>query len=198
MGISKGAFYHYFDSKAGLLEAYIERGQDDLDKDFRVIIDDSSLSAIEKLQRFFATLDEARHSQQAVITELVRIWFADDNAIVREKVDEVIVQRRAPLLNAIVHQGIQEGVFTTPYPGQAGQVILSITRGMGNVVLKLIIAYDQKPDESYIDEIVASSAAMAEAIERFLGADVPILYRPDTQAVHGWLEALRDNTKHTT
>jgi hypothetical protein len=45
------------------------------------------------------------------------------------------------LLNAIVRQGIREGVFTTSYPDQAGQVILSITRGMGNVVLNLIPAF---------------------------------------------------------
>src|SRR5258708_2249678 len=64
LGISKGAFYHYFDSKAALLEASIERGQDDLDKDFRAIVDDPSLSALDKFQRFFATLDRLRTSQQ--------------------------------------------------------------------------------------------------------------------------------------
>src|SRR5271166_5975585 len=55
--ISKGAFYHYFDSKAALLEASIERGQDELDKVFHAIVDDSSLSALDKFRRFFATLD---------------------------------------------------------------------------------------------------------------------------------------------
>src|SRR5215510_248167 len=61
--ISKGAFYHYFDSKAALLEAYIERGQDDVDKVFRAIVDDPSPSALDKLRRFFATLDQARYIQ---------------------------------------------------------------------------------------------------------------------------------------
>src|SRR5215813_5003396 len=55
--ISKGAFYHYFDSKAALLEAYIERGQDDLDKVCSAIVDDPSLSAPDKLRRFFTALD---------------------------------------------------------------------------------------------------------------------------------------------
>jgi hypothetical protein len=129
----------------------------------------------------------------------MRVWFADDNAIVREKTDEVIVRRRAPLLNAIVRQGIQEGVFTTPYPDQAGQAILSITRGLGNVVLKLVLASEQKPDElRYIDEIVATSAAMAEATERVLGCSVQILDRPDVQAVKGWMIALTRETEHTT
>src|SRR5579864_2815063 len=62
--ISKGAFYHYFDSKPALLEAFIERGQDDLDKVFHAIVDDPNLSARDKFQRFFATLDRLRTSQQ--------------------------------------------------------------------------------------------------------------------------------------
>jgi AcrR family transcriptional regulator len=188
--ISNGAFYHYFASKSLLLEAIIERGQDDLDKHFRVIVDDPDLSALEKFRRFFAALDRARIDLQPVIAGLMRVWFADENAIVREKTDEVFVQRRAPLLNAIVRQGVQEGVFTTPYPDQAGQIILSITRGMGNVVLKLVLAFEQDRDQlHYIDDIVAANAASAEAIERLLGATSHCMDRPTAGDVKAWLAA---------
>ena len=186
--ISNGAFYHYFDSKPALLEAIIERGQDDLDKAFRGIVEDASLPALEKFRRFFDTLDRARIAQQALIADLMRVWFADDNAIVREKTDEVFVQRRAPLLNTIVRQGIQEGLFTTPYPEQAGQIILSITRGMGNAVLKLLFAFDQEGERLHlIDDVVAANAASAEAIERVLGATSACIYRPTAEDVKDWL-----------
>src|SRR5215472_4760327 len=53
--ISKGAFYHYFDSKQALLEALIERmGQDALQL-LNPIVHDPRLGALEKLQRFFDT-----------------------------------------------------------------------------------------------------------------------------------------------
>jgi AcrR family transcriptional regulator len=188
--ISNGAVYHYFASKSELLEAIIERGQDDLDKVFRVIVDDPDLSALEKFQRFFAVLDRSRTARQALIADLMRVWFTDDNAIVREKTDEVFVQRRAPLLNAIVRQGLREGVFTTPYPEQAGLIILSITRGMGNAVLKLVLAFEQeRQQQHYIDDIVAANAAAAEAIERVLGASSHCLYRPTADDVKAWLAA---------
>ncbi|MGD0752284.1 MAG: TetR/AcrR family transcriptional regulator [Anaerolineales bacterium] len=186
--ISNGAFYHYFDSKPALLEAIIERGQDELDKVFLGIVDDPNLFALDKFRRFFATLDHARIAQQAFIADLMRVWFADDNAIVREKTDEVFVQRRVPLLNAIVRQGIQEGVFTTPYPDQAGQIILSITRGMGNAVLKLVIAFEQDREQlHFIEDVVATNAASAEAIERVLGASSACVYRPTAEDVKAWL-----------
>jgi len=191
--ISNGALYHYFDSKAALLEAIIERGQNALDTGFRAVVEDPNLSALEKFQRFFAALDRVRTAQQAVIADVMRIWFADENAIVREKIDDVIVQRRAPLLNAIVRQGIREGVFTTPYPDQAGQVILSITRGMGNAVLRLVLAFEQEPEQlHYLDELVAANAASAEAIERVLGASSPCVYRPTAGDVKAWLAPPQD------
>jgi AcrR family transcriptional regulator len=191
LAISKGAFYHYFDSKAALLEATIEQGQDELDLSLRAIVAEPGPSALQKFQSFFAAVDSVRAEHQATIIGVLPVWFADDNAIVREKSDQAIVQRRAPLLNAIVRQGVQEGLFTTPYPEQAGPILLAITRGVGNVILKLILAFQQDHDEPRAAaEIVAASAAAAEAIERVLGASAPIVNRPDAQTVRGWLAAL--------
>jgi hypothetical protein len=63
----------------------------------------------------------------------------------------------------------------------------------------LTLAFEQEPDAlHYIDEIVAASAATAEAIERVLGSSVRILDRPDAQAVKGWMVALSRNAEHTT
>ena len=189
--ISKGALYHYFDSKAAVLEALIERGQPEVEQALIGIVDDPNMSALEKLKQYFAMLDRMRIAQRTLIADLLHIWFADENAIVREKADEMIVQRRAPLLSTIVRQGIQEGVFTTPYPDQAGEIILAITRGMGNSLLKLILTFEQDRDQlHYIDDMVANTAATAEAIERVLGAPTNSLYRPDAEAVKGWLALL--------
>ena len=53
--------------------------------------------------------------QRATIFEVGRVWYRDENAIVREKVDTAVLQQRAPLLTEIVRQGVREGVFTTFY-----------------------------------------------------------------------------------
>jgi AcrR family transcriptional regulator len=196
LSISKGAFYHYFDSKPALLEAFIERGQDDIAQSFQAIVDDPHLSALDKLERFFAILERVRITNQAFLTDLAHVWFADDNAIVREKVDELIVRQRAPLLAAIVRQGVEEGVFTTPYPDQAGIIIMSILRGMSTALLKLMLAFERVRDDGhYIPEIVATAAASAEAIERVLGAPANSLYRPDIETVKAWTAKMDSNAK---
>ena len=192
--ISSGAFYHYFDSKPAVLEAFIERIRRETEKPLLPIIHDPHLSAIEKFQGFFDTLDRLRIAHKADVVTLGRVWYTDDNAIVRQKVDEAVREQRAPLLNEIVRQGIREGAFTNAYPDQAGDVILSLLQGMGSAHAKLLLSLDQERDEQRsIETIVAIHAAYMDAIERVLGVPPHSFYRVDAEAVNVWVAALRDN-----
>lgn len=193
--ISSGAFHHYFASRGALLEAFIERIKQETEKPLLPIIHDPSLTAIEKLQGFFDTLDRLRIAHKADVIKLVRVWYSDDNALVRLKVDEAILQQRAPLLTEIVRQGIREGIFTTAYPDKAGEVILYLLQGMGNTHARLLLSLEQKRDDDQhlIEEIVATHAAYMDAVERVLGAPPHSFYRADAEAVHVWVAALREN-----
>src|SRR6516164_9739279 len=83
--ISKGAFYHYFDSKQALLEALIERMLDQGIQLILPIVQDPHLPALEKLQSYFATIARWRTAQKTFFLSLLRVWYLDDNAIVRQK-----------------------------------------------------------------------------------------------------------------
>jgi AcrR family transcriptional regulator len=195
--ISSGAFYHYFDSKPAILEAFIEQIKETVEKPLLPIIHDPNLLAIEKLQGFFATLDGLRIAHKADVVKLGHVWYTDDNAIVRQKVDKAIFEQRAPLLTEIVRQGVQEGVFTIAYPDQAGEVILSLLQGMGSTHAKLLLSLEQENDEARcIENIVTTHKAYMDAIERVLGAPAGVLYRADTPTVKIWVDAQRDNN-HT-
>jgi AcrR family transcriptional regulator len=192
--ISKGALYHYFDSKQAVLEALIERMQREAEQPVLTIVHDPHLPALEKLQRFFDTLGRVRADQQTFLSSLLHVWYTDDNAIVRQKVDEAIIERRSPLLTEIVHQGIREGVFTPAYPDQAGHVVVSLALGMTNAIAKLLVSMAEAQDEAkHIDLMVAIHGAYSDAIERVLGAPIGYLHRYDTAAVRQWAASLRGN-----
>lgn len=192
--ISSGAFHHYFDSRRTLLEAFIEQIKQETEKPLLPIVHHPNLSAIEKFQGFFDTLDRLRSVRQADVIKLGRVWYTDDNALVRQKVDEAICAQRAPLLTAIVQQGIQEGVFTTAYPDQAGEIILSLLQRMGYTHARLLLAFEHEHgEEERIEKIVTIHAAYMEAIERVLGAPPRSFARTDAAAVKVWVVALREN-----
>jgi AcrR family transcriptional regulator len=192
--MSSGAFHHYFDSRRAMLEALVEQIRHETEKPLLPIIHDPQLSAIEKLQGFFDTLDRLRNARRADLVRLGQVWYADDNALVRQKVDEAIFQQRAPLLAEIVRQGVQEGIFTTAYPDQAGGIIMSLLQGMGDTHARLLFSLEQERDEEHrIEEIVTTHAASMDAIERVLGAPPYSFYRTNAQVVKVWVVALREN-----
>ena len=108
--ISKGVFYHYFDSKQDLLEAIIDRIRDDMARILTPIVHDPQLSALEKLQRFFTALSYFKTERKTFLIALLHVWYKDENAIVRQKVRVDGNKLITPLLTHIIHQGIQEGV----------------------------------------------------------------------------------------
>lgn len=192
--ISSGAFYHYFDSKPAVLAAFIERIREEAEKPLLPLVADPHLSAIEKLQGFFATIDRLRLAHKADVIKLGQVWYTDDNAIVRQKVDEAVVKQRAPLLTAIVRQGVAEGSFTTPYPDQAGEIMMALLQGMGNTHAQLLLADDLAGDDTQrVEAIVATHIAYMAAIERVLGAPPHALARTNAEAVQVWLSALHGN-----
>lgn len=192
--ISSGAFHHYFDSRRALLEAFSERIKRELEQPLLPIIHDPNRSAIDKLQGFFDTLDRLRTARKADVIALLRVWYSDDNAIVRLKVDQAVFAQRAPLLTQIVRQGVAEGSFSTTHPDQAGEVILSLLQGMGNTHAKLLLSFEQEPDElGWVEAIIATHDAYLEAIERVLGAPANSFARTSAEAVNVWATALRGN-----
>src|SRR5512137_2533599 len=53
LNISKGAFYHYFNSKVSLLDGLMDRMMDEAELVLRPIVEAKDLPAIDKLRRYF-------------------------------------------------------------------------------------------------------------------------------------------------
>jgi AcrR family transcriptional regulator len=189
LGISSGAFHHYFDSRADLLDGLTDRIQTEVETQLRPILDNPKLTAIEKFQGFFDTLDRLRVERKSFIIKLLHVWYTDANAVMRQKVEEAVIQQRTALLTEIIELGVREGVFTTPYPQQAGGVILALLQGMGATHAQLILSFDHSPDkEQIVTQIIQTHAAYMDAVERVLGAPSQVLYRAKTEEVRAWLE----------
>ena len=183
--ISKGAFYHYFDSKGALLEALIERTLEEVERILMPIVDDPHLPALEKLRRFFATAGRWKTAQKPFLLALLRVWYTDDNAIVRQKQQAMGIKRIAPLLTAVIRQGVAEGVFTTAYPDQAGGVIQSLFRSLGDSWAEVLLADEPKQDAW--QRIKHTIAAYTDALERVLGAPAGSLQLLDEETLKVWV-----------
>jgi AcrR family transcriptional regulator len=184
LGISKGAFYHYFSSKQELLEAIIERMLGDAEKLLAPLLNDSTLPALVKFERFFSSVADWKTAQKSFVLALLKVWYQDDNAIVRQKLRVTMVQHVSPLIAAIIRQGNQEGVMAASDPDQAGEVALQLVYDLSDTVGLLLLSYQSAIDS--LGPIAAKIAAYTEAIERVLGARPYSLYLVDTEVMRQW------------
>src|SRR6266516_7792838 len=132
--ISKGAFYHYFDSKLALLSAVIERLQAGMEPSLLSLVHDPALPALDKLQQFFATLFRWKTAQKGYFLLLLRAWYTDDNAIVRQKVQATTFRQLTPPLETIIQQGIQEGALAIPSAEGMGRVTLTLAQDLSDLL----------------------------------------------------------------
>ncbi len=182
--ISKGAFYHYFDSKQAVLEALVERMGEEALQLLVPIVHDPALPALDKFQRYLATANRWKIGQKAFFLALLRVWFTDDNAVVRQKLRAIGIREIAPLLSEIICQGIQEGVMTTTYPDQVGEVIASLAQDAGETIGALLLSFDPKRDD--MQRVERTVAAYTEAFERVLEVPAGSLTIVDDQTLQEW------------
>ena len=164
---SKGAFYHYFDSKQALLEAIVERFADSSMATLAPVLDDPNLPALRKLEMVFAGIARIKAEQKELVLAIMEIWRSDGNAIVREKVRRVSVRLLAPLLSSVVQQGVKEGTCHVSSPNETAQVLIALMLGAQELAMDLFIA--RQAGTITYEVVQASFASFSEAFERILG-----------------------------
>jgi AcrR family transcriptional regulator len=183
-GASKGAFYHYFDSKDALLDAIVDRMADQATTRVQPLLDDQSLTAPQKLQAVFGGIAEYKVERSDLVLGFIRVWASDDNAVVRERLRRLSSQRQLRLLEAIVQQGIDEGSFTSRYPDHLARVLASFMMGMGELAMELWLG--RQEGAITFEEVKRTFDAYLEGFERIVGARPSSLKFLDESALKVW------------
>jgi AcrR family transcriptional regulator len=184
--LSKGAFYHYFGSKAALLQALVERLRDEGGAVFLPVLEDPALSALEKIQAWFDVAARWKTMQRDYLLALLRVWYHDDNAVVRQKLRTDTLAWIAPRLTEVVRQGIGEKVFSPPYPEQAGEILFSLIYELGDGLAMRILSGSDV--EAALQDSRDLLAAYTDAIERALRAPAGSLRLIDPERLREWFQ----------
>jgi AcrR family transcriptional regulator len=164
---SKGAFYHYFDSKQALLEAVVDRFADGAMAGLAPVLADPELPALRKLEKVFAGIARWKADQKELVLAIMEVWNSDGNAIVREKLRRLTERIMVPLLSAVVRQGVDEGVFLVDSPTETATVLVALMEGFQQQASDLFIA--RQAGTVTFEVVQRSVAANTEAFERILG-----------------------------
>lgn len=168
-GVSKGGFYHHFDSKEALFEALLARIITFVIAETESIMSAEQGDALARLNTFFA---RARH------------WNMEGAANLRPAFDGVLKPNSDPLfqrivaslmsvmtpsLTALIEIGVKEGVFSTPDPALTAETLLHISMTRRKLIQESMRDFDLGQFDSAAARIEKRIESEEALFNRLLG-----------------------------
>jgi len=184
--ISKGAFYHYFNSKPALLDALITRIGTEASTLVYPILEDENLNAIDKLHVYFETVGRWKTAQKTYVMALTRVLYSDDNVLYRTKMVAAMSEQFKPRLAAVIREGVSEGLLNNNHPDHAAAIVLSMILALGETLALWLMKPESHADDAQWFETTV--VAYTDAIERVLGAVTGSIQLLDPTAIREWIQ----------
>jgi AcrR family transcriptional regulator len=170
MQMSKGALYHYFDSKQALLEGIVEAMSDSASRALQDVVGDPTLAAVDKMRAYFDTATAWKAENITAVRTTMRLWRDENNALLRQKMSQQSMRTTPPLLEAIIRQGCDEGVFDTAHPHEAAIILTGMGLHLADAIIDAMQADGSKGLDTSGSHTRGVIAAYVDAFERVIGA----------------------------
>jgi Transcriptional regulator len=170
LDIARGTLYYHFKSKEEILDALVEMKTQRL---FAAAEETALNKDVPVLERLIRTILALRSSDEND-AEIVEQMHNPQNALMHQKALTAMLKTIPPLVTGIVLDGIEQGLFETPFPYESVEMLISYP----NIVF----------DEAYFQLSQAESIARINAfifnVERVLGAEPGSLTSMMTMFAH--------------
>ncbi|KOS64258.1 TetR family transcriptional regulator [Lysinibacillus sp. FJAT-14222] len=157
VGIARGTLYYHFKSKEDIMDALIDRYNAQILGAAKEIAANKSISVNERIIRVVMALNISGGNGKEIIDHIHK----PQNALMHQKIQKVIMNGLPPILTEIIREGIEQGLFSTPYPYECMEMIVAYT----NTV------FDDDMVDMTEEERAARIPAFVFNVERLLGVE---------------------------
>ncbi|QSQ08227.1 Glycerol dehydratase large subunit [Koleobacter methoxysyntrophicus] len=131
VGLSKGAFYHYFNSKEEVLETiarqYVEKKLNIVEKVDQV----KNLNALEKFNKIIRDMLDFKVQYSELRWKIYKIIARNNNIKLESQILDNYMELALPIYKKIIKQGVEEGIFNTSYPEEVAELYIYL-QGLQN------------------------------------------------------------------
>lgn len=167
-GVSKGAFYYYFESKAALLEALTDRFARAAYDQIRDALDHSPLDPLTRLNTFFVGSTQAKLASGSAVWEFFAALTRPENELVYARISAASEALFKPLMTSIIETGVRESVFETFDPEGVANIILALAASSRPLVAAVLAANDNAKFEEALAKFETRLRLHGVAIDRLL------------------------------
>jgi len=139
--LSKGGFYHYFNSKEELILSCVQQITDYLLVKADEILSDPSLNVLDKYQKFRDMRNDFLKERRQIVVGLRMIYEAGSYRL--QMMDLLIDQFKQPL-GRLITLGNMEGLFHAAYPYETAELFMVLVLKYGLIVDSMIIQDDKR------------------------------------------------------
>ncbi|MGA8252720.1 MAG: TetR/AcrR family transcriptional regulator [Mycobacterium sp.] len=169
VGVSKGAFYHWFPSKDELITALAERSARDQFAAIEEAIARCGGTALDRLNAllqagFDVKMRMGAPDHLAAMVSLLR----PENAHLYGRIVAVSEDLVRPLLARVISDGVREGVFHTFDADGVADMILGLSARVNANVVQIVDATDQSGRDHAIDVLTSRLELHGLAVDRIL------------------------------
>ncbi|PEB47769.1 TetR family transcriptional regulator [Bacillus pseudomycoides] len=157
VGIARGTLYHHFKSKEDIMDALIERYTVRILGAAKGIAADKSITVNERIIRVVMALNISDGNGKEIIEHIHK----PQNALMHQKIQKVIINGVPQILTGIIREGIEQGLFNTPYPYECMEMVVAYT----NTV------FDGDMVNLTNEELASRIQAFVFNVERLLGVE---------------------------
>lgn len=190
VGVAKGTFYYYFDSKQALLEAMVDELVAYSVAIIRPVIDDPELNAVEKWVQTFRMIGTWKVGRRSEMVAIGKMLYADENALLRYKTNQRTVETLSPELAKIIAQGIDEGFFNTQFGEDSVRIAFGSTLTFAEELYDLFLNPERYDDPAAIAQ--HKITAVQDAVERIFGAPAGSLPLGDPAIYEQWFNGEKE------
>lgn len=121
VGIARGTLYHHFKSKEDIMDALMERYSDRLLGAAQAVAADKTIPLVDRIIRVVTSMNLSGGSSEEIMEHIHR----PQNALMHQKIQKIIINGLTPILTEIICEGIEQGVFSTPYPYECMEMVVT-------------------------------------------------------------------------
>jgi AcrR family transcriptional regulator len=156
VGVAKGLFYYYFKSREELLSAIVDKIMDEMEQIVVQATNKEGLTAMQRLLEMTSSSDKIRVRSGS----LMKFFHEERNQALHFQLEVRSMTFLVPAMEAIIKQGVREGIFNTPYPRETALALFGIKGGI----------HHANAGTDYCEDLERTIQVIAFLSERLLGA----------------------------